>query len=141
MKPMRYEDRLRITEAIRETQEMKKLREECEKLKAEKEMAIHTLNAVITAFFREGAPAPNVTRECWEGGRTYHVIENGEFYTIVRTSEEMKKERESCITTNGTRKHAANFKRGSTQAHRSQSFRNITAFRKARSARCVTDTI
>lgn len=49
------------------------------------------MNAVITAFFRGGAAAPNVTADCW-GEQTYRVINNGSFCTIARSNSETQLE-------------------------------------------------
>ena len=93
MIPIRYEEAAAaITANIKESQQNRKLQAEIDRLTEENEALKQTLTAVITAFFREGAPAPNITPECWTDGVTYRVIQNGDYYTISRNDYEIRKE-------------------------------------------------
>lgn len=72
-------------------QELRRMAVELRKTQEQRDSIKKTLDAVITAFFRSGAKAPNVTAECW-GEISYEIVQNGEFFTITRTEQELEKE-------------------------------------------------
>ena len=87
------EQRSYIEQNIQMTQEIKRLQAEVNRLTGMCKTSEKMLDAVIAAFFVAGAPAPNITQECWDSGKTYQIVQNDDFFTISRSEEEAKKER------------------------------------------------
>lgn len=86
------QDQKRVIDSnIELRQELRRMADELANARAQRDSIKQTLDAVITAFFRSGATAPNVTAECW-GQINYEIVQNGEFFTIARTEAEAKRE-------------------------------------------------
>lgn len=73
-------------------QEVRRLNDELSNVREQRDSIKGTLDAIITAFFRNGATSPNVTAECFEAGVTYEIVQNNGFFTIKRNEEEEERE-------------------------------------------------
>lgn len=73
-------------------QEVRRLQDELSNAREQRNSIKETMDAIITAFFRNGATSPNVTAECFEAGVTYEIVQNNGFFTIKRTEEEEERE-------------------------------------------------
>ena len=91
MSEITKQQKMLMDKAIEQAQEVTRLREELAKTKAERDAIQATMDAVIAAFLRSGAPAPNVDAECW-GKKVYRIVQNEGFFTISRTDEELERE-------------------------------------------------
>jgi len=80
-----------MDKAIELAQENKRLAAELKKTQEQRDAIQATMDAVIAAFLRTGAPAPNVDAECW-GVKAYKIVQNEGFFTIGRTEEEIERE-------------------------------------------------
>lgn len=91
MSDLNKQQKLLMDKAIELVQENKRLAAELQKVKEQRDATQATMDAVIAAFLRTGAPAPNVDAECW-GVKAYKIVQNDGFFTIGRTDEEIEKE-------------------------------------------------
>ena len=89
--PISADQKSLIDKVIEEHQTNRRLEAEVSRLTKQCNAMGEAMNAVITAFFRDGAKAPNVTADCW-GEQTYRIINNGSFCTIARSDAEVRRE-------------------------------------------------
>lgn len=123
--PITYEQRAQVDANMSLTQENRRLREA---LSEERERRIAEeafLNAVVAAFFRSGASAVNITGECWDVGKVWRLVENGDYTTLSRTDAEARREEELCGMY-GQRNSSPNSTQNTKPGHRSPSSRRIT---------------
>ncbi len=80
-----------MDKAMELVQENNRLRAQLAKVTEERDATQATMDAVIAAFLRSGAQAPNVDGSCW-GKRVYRIVQNDGFFTISRTDEELERE-------------------------------------------------
>ena len=102
-RPITFEQRAQVDANISLSQENRRLREALTEEREKRTAEEAFLNAVVAAFFRSGASAANITDECWNAGKVWRLVENGDYTTISRTEAEARREDVCGTGTNGQR--------------------------------------
>lgn len=122
--PIIFEQRAQVDANINLTQENRRLREALNEEREKRTADEAFLNAVVAAFFRAGASAVNITDECWNAGKVWRLVPNGDYTTLSRTDAEARREDE--CGTYGQRNCSQSLPNNSGPGHPSRNSRKIT---------------